>query len=178
MSDPNIPVFVGLSSVLTGVPTNELSPFADVLDLKTVFYRKLVAEIGADEVNGLLARYASLAQGEGLDPKSPGAPDSAAARSVGEALMNPGAGAPQPAPRQSDICSSIIKMWYLGSWYPVERPQQADSHYFSGQVISSQAYKQGWVWKMAQAHPMGYSQYAFGYWTRVPPSLDDYVKGN
>ncbi|HEX4496824.1 MAG TPA: sorbitol dehydrogenase, partial [Thermoanaerobaculia bacterium] len=26
-------------------------------------------------------------------------------------------------------------------------------------------------WKAAQAHPMGYSQFSFGYWSSVPPSL-------
>ncbi len=177
MSDPSIPVFVGLSSVLTAVPKGELSPFADVLDLKTVFYDKLAAEVGADDVNALLERYKGLADGAGFDPTNPDPPDSPGAQNVGNAIMNPGEGASDSDKHQADICSSIIKMWYLGAWYPVERPHQGD-HYFSGKVISSQAYKQGWVWKMAQAHPMGYSQYAFGYWTKEPPSLDDYVKGN
>ena len=186
MSDTRIPTFVGLSSILTGVPASELSPFADVLDLKTVFFDKLVAEVEDGPIDALFERYKTLASGAGIaDPTTPD-PASAAAQQVGNAIMNPGAGATDSELDQADICSAVIKMWYLGSWYPVVRPDDGDpasfeflkEHYFSGRVVTSQAYIRGWVWKMAQAHPMGYSQYAFGYWAKEPPSLEDHVEGN
>lgn len=41
-------------------------------------------------------------------------------------------------------------------------------------VISSRAYENGWIWKIAQAHPMGISQFAFGSWTEKPPELSEY----
>ena len=42
-------------------------------------------------------------------------------------------------------------------------------------MISPKAYTQGWVWRVAQAHPMGYSDMQFGYWTREPPPLSDFI---
>ena len=35
-------------------------------------------------------------------------------------------------------------------------------------MVSAKAYTQGRVWQIAQAHPMGYSNLQFGYWTREP----------
>jgi hypothetical protein len=56
---------------------------------------------------------------------------------------------------------NIMKMWYLGSWI--------------GTVISSQSYTEGWVWKVMQAHPMGYSVFHFGYWAENPPGLEEFT---
>ena len=39
-------------------------------------------------------------------------------------------------------------------------------------VISPAAYTQGWTWRVAQAHPMGYSELRFGYWAKDPLPLD------
>ena len=60
-------------------------------------------------------------------------------------------------------------MWYLGSWYPP--PFQTDG---LQQVISSQAYTKSLVWNLAQAHPMGFSPFTFGYWSQPPGSLDTF----
>ena len=43
-------------------------------------------------------------------------------------------------------------------------------------IISPAAYTQGWTWRVAQAHPMGYSELRFGYWAQDPLPLDDYIK--
>jgi hypothetical protein len=42
-------------------------------------------------------------------------------------------------------------------------------------VISSKAYTQGWLWRVIQAHPMGYSDMQFGYWTRKPEPIEDFI---
>ena len=60
-------------------------------------------------------------------------------------------------------------MWYLGSWYPP--PFKPDS---LQQVISSQAYTKSLVWNLAQAHPMGFSAFTFGYWSEQPASLQTF----
>ena len=41
--------------------------------------------------------------------------------------------------------------------------------------VSAKAYTQGRVWQIAQAHPMGYSNMQFGYWSRDPkdPKIQD-----
>ena len=41
--------------------------------------------------------------------------------------------------------------------------------------VSDQAYKESWAWKIAQSHPMGYSEYHFGYWAEQPPTLKQFT---
>lgn len=64
------------------------------------------------------------------------------------------------------LVRSIVLMWYLGAWYDPDNLQTSNASNF--QVISPKAYTQGWALKVAQAHPMGFSEMQFGYWTRPP----------
>jgi len=71
------------------------------------------------------------------------------------------------------LARSIVLLWYLGSWYePAELKSNAASPgrraFLSSEVVSSKAYTQGLVWLIAGAHPMGYSNLQFGYWSRNP----------
>ena len=71
--------------------------------------------------------------------------------------------------------------WYLGSWYApatLQRYNSATPQPFPvtpDKVISAAAYTQGWTWRVAQTHPMGYSDFRFGYWSENPPALDDFI---
>jgi hypothetical protein len=73
---------------------------------------------------------------------------------------------------------SIVLLWYLGSWY---KPEDLKSFSAPGapqapipsQVVSAKAYTLGLVWQIAQAHPMGYSNLQFGYWSREPVDPND-----
>ena len=66
---------------------------------------------------------------------------------------------------------SIILAWYLGAWYEPKTLSQfiirrrLGRFQSSFKVISPAAYTQGWTWRVAQAHPMGYSELRFGYWS-------------
>lgn len=80
------------------------------------------------------------------------------------------------------LARSIVLLWYLGSWYEpadlksnVTPPgDQAGKRAFIGsQVVSAKAYTQGLIWQIAQAHPMGYSNLQFGYWSRDPNDPND-----
>lgn len=73
------------------------------------------------------------------------------------------------------LARSIVLMWYLGAWYdPVELfKAPVDGKFIPFKVISSKVYTQGWVWRIAQAHPMGYSDMQFGYWSRLPIDPND-----
>jgi hypothetical protein len=80
----------------------------------------------------------------------------------------------QAAPETKYLARSIVLMWYLGAWYDpdhlralVERPNPPPAKF---EVISPKAYTQGWALRVAQAHPMGFSEMQYGYWSR-PPSL-------
>ncbi len=75
------------------------------------------------------------------------------------------------------LARSIVLLWYLGSWY---KPEDLKSNSTAGgpvftpsQVVSAKAYTLGLVWQIAQAHPMGYSNLQFGYWSREPVDPND-----
>ena len=63
-------------------------------------------------------------------------------------------------------------MWYLGSWYEPDDLKASATpgarQRVSSQVVSAKAYTQGLVWLIVGAHPMGYSNLQFGYWSRDP----------
>jgi hypothetical protein len=64
-----------------------------------------------------------------------------------------------------ELARSIVLAWYFGAWYewPVEPSGKPRST-----VVSADAYSQGWVWRIAQAHPPGYSNLRFGHWAFEP----------
>lgn len=76
------------------------------------------------------------------------------------------------------LARSIVLLWYLGSWYePKDLKEQATAakpgRINSSEVLSPKAYTQGLVWQIAGAHPMGYSNLQFGYWSRNPKDPND-----
>jgi tellurite resistance protein len=85
----------------------------------------------------------------------------------------------QARPDTKYLARSIVLMWYLGAWYDpdhllalVERPNPPPAKF---EVISPKAYTQGWALRVAQAHPMGFSEMQFGYWSRPPSSRIDFI---
>jgi hypothetical protein len=76
------------------------------------------------------------------------------------------------------LARSVVLLWYLGSWYePKDLKDQATAanpgRINSSEVLSPKAYTQGLVWQIAGAHPMGYSNLQFGYWSRNPRDPND-----
>lgn len=76
------------------------------------------------------------------------------------------------------LTRSIVLLWYLGSWFdPKDLRTQATAakpeRLFNSEVVSAKAYTQGLVWQIAGAHPMGYSNLQFGYWSRDPRDPND-----
>jgi hypothetical protein len=85
----------------------------------------------------------------------------------------------QARPDTKYLARSIVLMWYLGAWYDpghlqalVEHPSAAPAKF---EVISPKAYTQGWALRVAQAHPMGFSEMQFGYWSRPPSPRGDFI---
>jgi len=69
------------------------------------------------------------------------------------------------------LARSIVLMWYLGAWYePAELKalREDPTRVATFQIVSPKAYTQAWALRVAQAHPMGFSEMQFGYWTREP----------
>jgi len=72
------------------------------------------------------------------------------------------------------LARSIVLLWYLGSWYkPEDLAKPPTDVPIPSQVVSAKAYTQGFVWQIAQAHPMGFSNLQFGYWSREPVDPND-----
>ncbi|MGY3133406.1 hypothetical protein ACVWZM_004088 [Bradyrhizobium sp. USDA 4501] len=73
---------------------------------------------------------------------------------------------------------SIVLIWYLGAWYaPADLKKAADNPGTRPDfaVISPDAYTQSWALSVAQAHPMGFSRFQFGYWSHPPREIKDFI---
>jgi hypothetical protein len=108
---------------------------------------------------GLPAQYASLL----AEQQTP--------QQIGTAILMQNG---QPATTQTALAArAIMKLWLLGVWY---QPYAQGAFPLGEQtVVSDEAYTQSWAWSIAQAHPMGYSEFFFGYWNSPPPSLEDFT---
>jgi hypothetical protein len=76
------------------------------------------------------------------------------------------------------LARSIVLMWYLGAWYePAELKalREDPTRVATFQIVSPKAYTQAWALRVAQAHPMGFSEMQFGYWTREPNEISDFI---
>jgi hypothetical protein len=145
--------FIGLSAALTGISEQKLSPGRDPLNVKQAYFDR------ADkypEFEPLLTLYEANKDKPNKDE-------------IAKIILD------QPDVRF--LARSIILAWYLGAWYEPEVLKKPPAPPIRFEVISPAAYTQGFVWRVAQAHPMGYSEWAFGYWSAPPTqSLDDFIK--
>ena len=152
--------FVKISAVLTGIMEGKLAPAADPIDIKRDYFKWLSEKQPATFDKLLtIVRDNRNAPAQAIIDKVQSDPDS------------------------KFLARSIVLMWYLGAWYdpddlktlaePPPSPPEV-----SHKVISAKAYTQGWVWRVAQAHPMGSSDMQFGYWQRKPnPERPDFIGG-
>lgn len=162
-------MFVSLSSTLVGVPATFLEPqvIQDNYSTADVFY-------GLERLAGTAAVDALLVAWEGFPP---GDPPSLKA----EKLLTTG-----PRVRRDDAAGTFSRLtmlaWLYGVWYggtevtrnPAAAGFITDPEYRQDFIVSGRAYKNSWIWRIAQAHPMGFSQFNFGSWASAPPSLADY----
>jgi hypothetical protein len=149
--------FKNLSAALTGIAPDKLAPVTDALDLKQEYFKWVM-----DRQSGPFTALLQIAK---------------ANASVPQAIV-------EKSQEKDDIkflARSIVLMWYLGAWYePAHLKQLVDSRsgppaFIPHIVISPKAYTQGWLWRVIQAHPMGYSDMQFGYWARPPQPIDDFI---
>ncbi|KQW29871.1 MULTISPECIES: hypothetical protein [Pseudomonas] len=153
----NLDNFVGLSSALIGISTDRLAPQIDPVGLPPIFLDYVTARVPSDVLNALLTQYSTLVADH--------VPPDQIAQQILKFNMQP------TIPHTVLAARSIMKLWLLGVWYqpfdmaPFKKDDSA--------VVSDQAYIHSWAWKIAQAHPMGYSESFFGYWNSAPSSLED-----
>jgi len=144
--------FVKISAALTGIHEKKLAPDVDPVQVKHDYFNQAKSDPGF----GALMQIAR---------------DTPDADSAAEKIMN------NADPQIKYLGRSIILAWYLGVWYEPTVLAQVPAPFPVNplKVVSPVAYTQGWVWRVAQAHPMGYSEQRFGYWSDEPLSLGDFI---
>jgi hypothetical protein len=150
MSDMDL--FVGLSSALTGIAQEQLAPTVDPLNVKQAYFDQAKTD----------PAFAQMLQIYAANQSKP--PDQ-----IADIILNQSGNAVRYLGR------AVMLEWYTGSWYPPASLQTSSPN--PNNVVSADAYTTGWMWNVAQAHPMGYSNLHFGYWSSPPPSLNDYTGG-
>jgi hypothetical protein len=178
-ADPNSPqdmdAFVKMSAALTGTAVKMLAPDTDSLGMRQVYFDFLARS--KDRAAGLAALL-QVAKSVNLpipaDPTLGGIIQQGDVDNLAQAIAAKGDDAKY-------FARSIVLMWYFGAWYEPKVLQTLatapdPSKVFVGHtIVSAKAYTQGWLWRVAQAHPMGYSDMQFGYWTRAPEPLTDFI---
>ena len=152
-SKPDMMAFLLLSAALTGVDklilAPELSgsdPGTDPINIKNDYFKWIVAK---DKTSSFAAMLAFAKKNP-----APSAEDMIKFVSTSNNDIK-------------FLARSIVLLWYLGSWYE-PKDLQVKPPPVPSEVVSAKAYTQGLVWQIAGAHPMGYSNMQFGYWSRNP----------
>lgn len=152
--------FLDLSEFLTGINRSQLSPFVDVMNVKQTYFDKADAQNHA-----AFEELLKIFKDHKTDPD------------LGDRIFN------KSGDDVKYLARDIIIAWYLGAWCnPADLKKYDDGNpsptadLLSPDVLTANAYTQGYVWRVAQAHPMGYSEMRFGYWNVNPPPLSNFVK--
>jgi Membrane bound FAD containing D-sorbitol dehydrogenase len=147
----DLALFVRLSVALTGIAEARLAPSVDPIGVKNDYFDRAKSD----------PDFPSLMQIVRTDPANP--PVAAAAKIMSD-------------PKLKFLGRSIILTWYLGAWYQPKLLAEASPPFpMPHKVISPAAYTQAWTWRVAQTHPMGYSELRFGYWSDDPLPLGDFI---
>lgn len=161
-SDEDMVAFLVLSAALTGVDIHTLAPefsrgSGDILS----------SDPGIDPINIKSAYFRQAKTAAAFDKLLQIAKDNRLSQNDIIAKVN-------ASDDTKFLARSIVLLWYLGSWYDPDGLNRASNHPESvdgpitQKVLSPKAYSQGLVWLIAGAHPMGYSNLQFGYWSRNP----------
>lgn len=149
--------FADMSAALTGFLSSVLKPKLDPVGLARTYYELALAQVGATAMSALLNAFRAIK----TQPQ----------QTIADTLLEIKSSTPS---NQALIAQSIVAMWYLGAWYV---PGVKGGNGFPPtplQVISSEAYTNGLVWKVMQSHPMGFSAFTFGYWSQQPGPLSTF----
>jgi hypothetical protein len=156
-ADGDMDAFLTLSAALTGIAKGRLSPFVDVMNVKQTYFDKAAQDPSFDKLIGIVKQHAS-------DPN------------LGDIVLN------QSGDDVKFLARNILIAWYLGAWCDTawlrahaNKSPPPGSEAVQFEVLTANAYTQGWAWRVGQAHPMGYSELRFGYWNAPPPPIDKFI---
>jgi hypothetical protein len=149
--------FADMSAALTGFLSSVLKPQLDPVGLARTYYEFALAQVGATQMSTLLNAFRAI---KTQPPQI-----------IADTLLETSSAT---ASAQAMLCQSIVAMWYLGAWYVPGVQGGGGFPPTPLQIISSQAYTNGLVWKVMQSHPMGFSPFTFGYWSQPPGPLSSF----
>jgi len=137
--------FMELSALLTGM-NKIVDPVDKQLNESTAdeYLRRLTGEFPV-VLPRLLAAYNRLAS---IVPKP----------AIDDGLLGKLKAEPEFA--ESDVvhvAKQIVNIWYFSQFNTL-----------SGSMVDGGLYERGLVWPLIKAHPIGYSNQPFGYWTKKP----------
>ena len=172
--EPAPPDYLRLSSALLGVDPASLEPEARPGDVPLAdAFHALCREAAPDATAALLSAWR-----EAAPPPDPEGPDAEAA--AGRLLV--GGGRP-PEDGVGALARLTMLMWLYGVWYGgTEAARMSDSTAVIGPdhrtdlVVSVRAYRNGCIWRLAQARPMGVAGEP-GSWAAAPPGLGTFLDG-
>lgn len=148
-------LFLNLSTVLTGFQPVDLQGTG----LVQAYCHKVSTIIGQEITNELLTLADSILKQPGGDEPS--------LEKIEQAIRQDILASPKLGP----VARNIIKLWYLGTWYPMSadwRKQYGVSSEDREHIISAAAYEESLVWRAMGSHPPGAKQPGFGTWS-LPP---------
>jgi hypothetical protein len=138
--------FMELSALLTGVYGIASDSQNKLLYESTAdeYLRRLMGEFSAP-LPKLLDAYQRLAS---ASPKP----------AIDDALLGKLKAEPEFAdPDVVSVAKQIVNIWYFSQFNTL-----------SGTMVDGGLYERGLVWSLIKAHPIGYSDRPFGYWTKQP----------
>ncbi len=144
--------FYQLSAILTGYPETTLHGTG----CGEQYFDKLKAVMGEPMLGDLLQGFANLLQ------------EAATCDQLPEVLVKESM---LPDPQWGPICKNIIKMWFMGNWYPMPpawRANYVNSPEDQMEILSNQSYIEGLVWKALGSHPKSAKQPGYGTWASPP----------
>ena len=150
--------FANMSATLTGFLSSVLKPALDPVGLARTYYQFALAQDGAT-MSALLEAFRAI---QTQPPQT-----------IADALLETSPTITTPS-KQAQFAQSIVAMWYLGAWYVPGVQGGGGFPPTPLQIISSEAYTNGLVWKVMQSHPMGFSPFTFGYWSQPPGPLSSF----
>ena len=172
--EPAPPDYLRLSAALLGIEATRLEPEARAGEtpLADVFHG-LCREAAPAATAALLSAFRGRAPRDGAATGG-GAAGASGLLSEGGLPRSDGVGA---------LARLTMLMWLYGVWYGgAETARMPDSAAFVGPghradfVVSVRAYRNGWIWRFAQARPMGVAGDP-GSWAEAPPSLAEFLDG-
>ena len=174
--EPAPPDYLRLSAALVGADPARLEPEARAGEVALAdTFHALCREAAPDATTALLAAWREAA------PRGDEAAGDAAELAAAGRLLAGGGRA--RADGVGALARLTMLMWLYGVWYGgTEAARMPDAAAAIGGdhrtdlVVSVRAYRNGWIWRLAQAQPMGVAGAPAG-WAEAPPPLDDFLDG-